>query len=127
MGNQIAEKEKDYVWLALAEFFGDNEIDYDRHAAKVSAYPIQALKEIFFREVAPVCGPNMLTPMPPVWLSFDAEWVVSEIRNLQMHRESALYKVGHELKVLYYRATLRHVWSNVEQAIKRQRHPGKED
>ncbi|TKC91068.1 hypothetical protein FAZ69_06785 [Trinickia terrae] len=128
MGNPIDEKEKERIWATMAEFFVDNEIDYDYHAAKICAYPLQDLKEIFFREVAPVCGPNILTPIPPVWLSFDDEWVVREVKELLSKcRKSPLFRIRHELNVLYFRATLRHIWPEVEQAIKRQKDSGKRD
>jgi hypothetical protein len=115
------EQERENIWVTMAECFVDNEIDYDHQAAALRRYPLNTLKEIFFREVAPVCGPNLLAPVPAIWSGFDDESVVREIREMLIRRrESRLFRVRHELKVSYLRLRLGDVWSNIEQAIGRQ-------
>lgn len=120
MGHPIDEIARERIWVAMAECLVDNEIDFDRHAKNLCQYPLSDLKTIFFREVAPVCGPNMLTPVPPVWLSFDDDWVVREVKMLRAKcNRSAVFRLRHELAVLYFRARLANVWNEIELSIVR--------
>jgi hypothetical protein len=122
MENPVGKAEQEFIWVVMSEFFVDNEIDHDREAAQISRFPMNVLKEIFFREVAPVCGPNMLTPAPAVWAGFDSAWVVSQINSLLSSKERSLIRrISYEASVLYYRLRLADVWSEVEDAIKRER------
>jgi len=106
----------------MSEFFVDSEIDYDYWAKKISNYPIHMLKDIYFSEVAPVCGPNVIASVPPVWEGFDAEFVVEEIKaNLSRRRGSFFYRLRYDANVLFYRVACRSFWIPVEQAILRQR------
>ncbi|SDG64977.1 DUF7079 family protein [Paraburkholderia phenazinium] len=121
MENPVGKAEREFIWAVMSEFFVDNEIDYEREAAQISRFPINFLKEIFFREVAPVCGPNMLTPAPPVWAGFDSDWVISQINSLLSTKEASLIsRVSYEASVLYYRLRLADVWGEVEDATKRE-------
>ncbi|MBN3805745.1 hypothetical protein GXB81_22210 [Paraburkholderia sp. Ac-20336] len=118
MENSIADTDRENVWQVMSEFFVDNEIDYDYWAEKIAQFPIEELKDIFFREVAPVCGPNVLTPVPPAWLTFDTEWVVDEIkRNLSKRESSLIYRARYDANVICYRIRCREFWSDVEDAI----------
>ncbi|WP_250492794.1 hypothetical protein [Caballeronia sp. GAWG1-1] len=122
MGHQIDQQARERIWTTMAEFFVDNKIDYDYQASKICVYPLKELKKIFFREVAPVCGPNALTAAPPIWLSFDDQTVIDEVRKLLLKRDaSAFFRLRHELSVLYLRVTLNGIWQEVERAITRQR------
>lgn len=122
MENSIVEAEREAIWEIMSEFFVDNEIDYDYWAQKISKYPIHILKDIYFNEVAPVCGPNVLTPAPPIWQCFDAESVVKEIKaNLSKRRDSFFYRMRYDADVLFYRVACHSFWTPVEQAILRNR------
>jgi hypothetical protein len=123
------QKHRESVWIVLSEFFVDNEIDYDLEIARIDSYSLNHLKEIFFREVAPVCGPNLLTPIPPVWTGFEPAWLVAEISfNLAMRERSTVSRLSYEARVLYYRIRCADVWAEVEKAVRRRltRHPDAE-
>jgi hypothetical protein len=127
MSNQKSAEERERIWVEMAAFFVDNEIDFDDHAATLCAHPPHELKTIFFREVAPVCASNMQTPAPPVWLAFDDKWVIGAVRRLLLkNKESALFRLRHGLHVLWLRASLAKTWSEVERAIERQRRIARE-
>jgi len=118
MTNQIAGKEREHVWTTLAELFVDSKVDYAYCAEKLRGYPTDELKDIFFSEVAPVCGPNLLSPVPPIWSGFNDEWVVSEIhRRRQRQQSSLVFRMSHRALVLYLRLRLGAVWSEIERAI----------
>lgn len=122
MENSIVEAEREVIWKVMSEFFVDNEIDYDHWAQKISKYPMHILKDIYFNEVAPVCGPNVLTPAPPIWQGFDVESVVKEIKaNLSRRRDSFFYRIRYDADVLFYRVACHRFWTPVEQAILRNR------
>jgi hypothetical protein len=122
MENSITGADREMVWQVMSEFFVDNEIDYDYWAGKIAHFPLTILKEIYFHEVAPVCGPNVLTPVPPIWLTFDTELVINEIRkNLSRRNQSTMYRLRYNINVLYYRAACHSFWVPVERAIIRSR------
>lgn len=122
MGNPLIAIDREFIWKVMSEFFVDNEIDYDYWAAKIERFPLDTLKEIFFAEVAPVCGPNVLTPVPPVWLGFDTQWAISEIRSrLSRRRNSLIYRLRYDTNVLYYRIRCRDIWDEIESAVLRRR------
>jgi hypothetical protein len=125
MENSITGADRELVWQVMSEFFVDNEIDYDYWASKIAHFPLVTLKEIYFREVAPVCGLNVLTPVPPIWQAFDTEWVVTKIKaNLSRCNRSITYRLRYNINVLYYRGTCRSFWVPVERAIIRSRDKG---
>ncbi len=120
MENTVGKADREFIWSVMSEFFVDSEIDYDFEAARIRRFPAHVLKDIFFREVAPVCGPNLLTPIPPIWMGFDTHKVVREIRSLLSNKEKSwLRRIGYEADVLYYRYLLAGVWREVERALKR--------
>lgn len=120
MDNPIAGSERETIWEIMSEFFVDNEIDYDHWAGKISQYPLPVLRDIYFSEVAPVCGPNLLTPVPPVWQGFDTESVAGQIReNLSRRCHSLPFRLKYDTSVLFYRIACRMFWKPVEQAIMR--------
>jgi len=122
MENSIIGPDRELIWQVLSEFFVDNEVDGDHWAGKISRFPLDTLKEIFFREVVPVCGPNVLTPIPPVWTAFDTDWVVSQItKNLAKRESSLIYRMHYDAYVIYYRIRCRDRWLDVENAITRNR------
>lgn len=122
MGNPVSLEERKSIWIVMSEFFVDNEIDYDREVALIDQYSWSDLKQIFFREVAPVCGPNLMTPVPPVWAGFEPDWVVTEISaNLAKRERSWAGRISYEARVLYHRIRCAEVWAEVERAMVRRR------
>lgn len=122
MENSIIGPDREFIWQVLSEFFVDSEINCDYWADKISHFPLDLLKDIFFREVVPVCGPNVLTSIPPVWTAFDTDWVVSKIKeNLTKRENSLMYRMRYDAYVIYYRIRCHDFWSDVENAITRSR------
>jgi hypothetical protein len=120
MGNSLSLEERKSIWIVMSEFFVDNEIDYDREVALIDQYLLSDLKQIFFREVAPACGPNLMTPVPPVWAGFEPDWVVTEIcSNLAKRERSWADRISFEASVIYYRIRCADVWTEVEKAFAR--------
>lgn len=76
----MANPSREAVWEALSEVFVDNEVDFAAVARAVAGVPLPELERIFFEEVAPFCGPNLMTPVPPVWSGFSREPLVAGIR-----------------------------------------------
>jgi hypothetical protein len=118
----VAYSERERIGIALSECFVDNETDYDALAADLRGVPLDLLKRIFFRDVAPVCGSNMLTPAPPIWTGFDERWLIDAIRDLNARRERgviARWRVN--LDVCFYRVALDFVWKEVAREIVKRR------
>ncbi|MEK6346345.1 MAG: hypothetical protein V4764_02630 [Burkholderia sp.] len=114
----------EFVWAVMSEFFVDTEIDYDAEAARLAHFPAEALRTIFFEDVAPVCGPNLLTPIPPIWLGFDTEALVAEIHARRARCERSLMsRLSHRAAVLHYRLRLGGVWKDVAAALARAQPP----
>lgn len=76
----MASPSREDVWEALSEIFVDNEVDFAAVARAVAGVPRAELERIFFEEVAPFCGPNLMTPVPPIWTGFSREPLVAGIR-----------------------------------------------
>ena len=71
------------VWLALADFYLDTELDFAdfahiRTVLNQSGYTISEIKQINYNEVAPVLMVN-LTSVAGVWDGFDEQWLVQSI------------------------------------------------
>lgn len=71
------------IWLALSEFYLDNELneaDFKRIAEilKQSGCSLGELKRINYEEVAPVVAPNTLS-VAGEWGGFNEEWLIEEI------------------------------------------------
>lgn len=79
----LSDGEREDAWEALSDIFIDNEVDYAAVARAVAGIPLAELETLFFEEVAPYCGPNLLTPIPPIWSGFSREPLVAGIRERQ--------------------------------------------
>jgi hypothetical protein len=83
MADPISEEHRKEIWEALSDAFIDRELDetdYRYMARIVGNIDIDQIEEIFFNEVAPVCGPNMMCVIPPRWSGFNTEHLASEIQ-----------------------------------------------
>lgn len=120
MANALSQDDREFIWEVMSEFFVDNEVDYDLEAKRLKKFPRGVLREIFFREVAPVCGPNFLTPVPPVWQGFDAGDIKREINELLARRKKSLARrLLCEANISFYRFWLRDVWKKVDAALEK--------
>ncbi|MEX3955803.1 hypothetical protein C9I57_19720 [Trinickia symbiotica] len=122
MADALSQDDREFIWEVMSEFFVDTEVDYDREARRLKKFPRGALRDIFFREVAPVCGPNFLTPVPPIWQGFDADELKREINELLARRKkSVARRLLCEANITFYRFWLKDVWNKVETAIEKSR------
>lgn len=100
----LADPEREDAWEALSDIFIDNEVDYVAVARGVAGIPRADLEILFFEEVAPYCGPNLLTPIPPVWSGFSREPLVLGIRDRQRRiASSRLAALRHRCLVRFLR------------------------
>jgi len=78
----LSDQEK-ALCAALSEIFVDNDVDLASVAEIAIAFPVAEVEKAFFDWVAPVCGQNLLTPLPPVWTGFDESWLITEIEEVR--------------------------------------------
>jgi len=75
------------VRAALSEPFNDFPVEYDYLARKVRGTDPDALYEILYSEVAPVCFTNLVAAVPPVWTGFDPDILRESIEERLAARE----------------------------------------
>lgn len=118
----MSDNQLEEVWEALSEVFVDNDVDYDRIAEVVADVNPAELQEIFFTEVAPHCGPNLMSAVPPVWTGFDRQVLAKGIREMQArNRESLIARLRHKAFVRYLRMHFRNEWQAIEAALAKRR------
>ncbi|WP_018914530.1 hypothetical protein [Thiomonas sp. FB-6] len=115
MESTLTEQQREDVWEALSDAFIDNEVHYEFIARRIAGIPKAELQEIFFNEVAPQCGPNLLATIPPIWAGFDKESLAKCIRDmLQNNRRSRWARIRHRITVALFRRRFRRVWERIE-------------
>lgn len=115
MADQIDKNEREKIWIAMSEVFVDNDIFYDEVVRALCIYPICLLKRIFFDEVLPVCGKNLLSPVPSIWTGFEPASLVAEIREMIRRKDqSIMSKIHYHATRTYYRLRLSYVWPDLE-------------
>ncbi len=120
MESTLSEQRRQDVWEALSDAFIDNEVNYEFIARRVVGVPVADLKEIFFTEVAPQCGPNLLTTIPPIWAGFDRESLSTCIREMQQrNRRSPSARIRHRITVALFRRFFRRTWARIELELAR--------
>ncbi|MGE5385430.1 MAG: hypothetical protein ACM3SV_06010 [Betaproteobacteria bacterium] len=118
MANALSEHRREDVWEALSDVFVDNEIDYSYIAAQVADVDVRQLEEIFFNEVAPHCGPNLMSTIPPVWSGFDRRELANGIRAMQArNRDSLIARLRHKGFVVYCRRQFSGEWKTLIAAL----------
>lgn len=123
MANTLSDERREEVWGALSEVFVDNEIDFALIASQVADVDLFELEQIFFNEVAPHCGPNLMSAIPPVWSGFDCNELASGIRTMQArNRSSLLARLRHKGFVAYCRRYFRHEWEALAAALTKRSH-----
>jgi hypothetical protein len=111
MADMPGDRRREDIWEALSDVFVDNEIDHMSIAGKVAGVDPARLEEIFFTEVAPYCGPNLMTPIPPVWAGFSREPLVEGIQEkLERIRHSPIARLRHKGWVFFCRWYFRKEW-----------------
>jgi len=111
----LSQHRREEVWESLSEVFVDNEVDYERIAKNVADIGLDNLKKIFFEEVAPYCGPNLMSPIPPIWSDFDKEKLPFGIRAMKSkNRRSVITNMRYEDFVVFSRFYFRKEWLAIE-------------
>ncbi|MDR1424831.1 MAG: hypothetical protein LBI92_09575 [Azoarcus sp.] len=114
MENVLTETKREDIWEALSDAFVDTDVDYDSIAARISDVEPAQLEHIFFSEVAPVCGYNLMSPAPSEWIGFDREELFKMIREMQeRNKNSAIAQIRHKLFVRFCRWNFRGFWRSI--------------
>jgi len=104
----------------LADFFTSADVEQFPDFARLANFPIAELKEIFFREVAPACGHNLLVTTPTLAEGFDPDWVKAEVRRILARRDAGpAGRIGYNASRLFYRWLSGSVWREAERALGR--------
>ena len=115
MESTLSDTHCEDIWEALSDAFIDNEVHYELIARRVAGIPREQRKQIFYTEVAPQCGPNLLTVIPPIWSGFDRRDLAESIREmLERNRHSALARFKHRITVALLRWHFRCIWEELE-------------
>jgi hypothetical protein len=82
MDNSGADLDRVRVWDAFSEMFldsyrNDNELDRLAEIIANSPFSLAELGHILFKEVAPVCFPNLLM-LAGEWAGFDHGWLIEK-------------------------------------------------
>lgn len=118
MADSLSSERREEVWEALSEAFVDNEVDYGRIADQVAGIDSGELEAIFFTEVAPHCGPNLMSPVPPVWTGFDRRELADGIRAMQQRSQNSVFaQLRHKGFVAYCRWYFRAEWKMIAAAL----------
>ncbi|WP_297914136.1 hypothetical protein [Thiomonas sp.] len=122
MGNSLNLDDREFIWTKLADFFTSAEVESFADFTRLAEFPLSDLREIFFREVAIVCGHNLWVTTPVLGEGFDPEWVKREAAKVMSWRERGrgpLGKAGYLATRLLYRWLCGGVWREVEAALAR--------
>lgn len=120
MGNSISQNDREFIWTQLADFFSSFDVESFPDFARLADFSVSELKEIFFDEVAPACGHNLLVTTPILSEGFDPEWVKTEIRRILARRDSGpAGRIGYNANRLFYRCLSGKVWREAEGALAR--------
>ncbi|MDY7579536.1 hypothetical protein RGU70_14565 [Herbaspirillum sp. RTI4] len=111
----MTDLEREKIWDALSDIFVDTEIEYIYITRHLKGFDIKEIKKILFREVAPVCGGNLMCVAPPVWGCFNEEEVRADIYTmLEKRKKSFFYRLVNEFCILFFRLFYRSSWLELE-------------
>lgn len=120
MERTLTEEREEEVWEALSDAFIDNEVHYEFIARRVLGIPLGELKGKFFLQVAPLCGPNLLATIPPMWEGYDRQALAESIREmLACNQHSALARLRHRIVVAFFRWHCRDIWKEIETELRK--------
>ncbi|WP_211464758.1 DUF7079 family protein [Collimonas silvisoli] len=120
MENKLTQLDHEKIWIALSDAFVDTDVDFNSIAYRVRNFDLDIgqLNEIFFREVAPICGLNLMTTAPPVWHFFDEEYLLEQIYEmLQRRKKSFIFRVTNDVFIWFCRWNFREEWMAVQSAV----------
>ena len=122
MADSMCARERRNCWMTMSDLFVDNEVDYKDVAETLTRQcpnmPVDTLRSVFFDEVAPVLGPNGLTPVPAVWTYFDGDEVVVGItQRLERQRASFFYRAKSGCWSAMCRCLFRSIWEDLEKEL----------
>ncbi|WP_211464762.1 DUF7079 family protein [Collimonas silvisoli] len=118
MGNKLTDAEREKIWYVLSDVFVDSDVDFPYIARNLRSFDMEQIKEIFFREVAPICGVNLMTVIPPIWSGFSEDEVRQDIRGMLKKREdSFIFRVRNDVFVAFCRWYFRSYWKEVEDVL----------
>jgi len=114
----ISNTDRELIWEAFSECFAGEATDYDYELRNIKNFPINLLKFVFFNEVAPVCGKNLLFSIPVVWTGFDQNWVRREINEmLTLKKVSFFYRICYQFKTIICHYYFIDLWHEIEKSI----------
>ena len=114
MGRVLTPQDQAKIQVALAEAFVDNEVDYQAIAEQVRDYDPEVVRDILYKDVAPVCFSNLETPVPPIWTGFDTQWLLGEIDKQTRAREASWLKRRLDsLKIAWLRYSYGYIWKEI--------------
>jgi len=120
VGNSISQNDREFIWTQLADFFTSADVERFPDFTRLANFPMAELKEIFFREVAPACGHNLLVTTPTLADGFDPDWVKTEVKRILARRDSGpAGRIGYNASRLFYGCLSGKVWREAESALGR--------
>lgn len=105
----------------LSSIFLDTETDYKRIAYLARHYPLKYVEKLLFEWVAPVCYVNLMSVIPEIWLSFDADELWSDIQNKLKNEESPniFKRFNIFIRDKYIRHRFNYAWIELQSSIAR--------
>lgn len=103
---------------SLSDIFTDSETNFIYIAPVANRFPIEHVKKVYFEWVAPVCYPNLCTPIPPVWMGFDRDELWEDIQKYKAKNSNldSFGKKMHKFSLFYLRNThiVKSQWKELE-------------
>lgn len=109
-----------FIWLALSELYLDTELDDDdfkriAEILKESGYSLRELKQINYKEVAPVVYPNTLS-VAGEWTGFNEEWLIEEIVK-KINQEKKQSSIFNKIYKKYIDSITSDYWEEIEKYL----------
>lgn len=103
---------------SLSDMFIDREVGYIYIAPVANRFPIEHVKKVYFEWVAPVCYPNLCSPIPPIWMGFDRDELWEDIQQYKAKNSNldSFGKKMHKLSLFYLRnqSIVKSQWRELE-------------
>ncbi|EUK17897.1 DUF7079 family protein [Commensalibacter papalotli (ex Servin-Garciduenas et al. 2014)] len=103
---------------SLSDIFTDSETDFIYIAPVSNRFPIEHVKKVYFEWVAPVCYPNLCSPIPPIWMGFDRDELWEDIQQYKAKNSNldSFGKKMHKWSLFYLRNTyiVKSQWKELE-------------
>ena len=110
----VTQQEREALWESLSDLFIDNEIAWRWIARDCAGYEPSLIRAILFEEVAPVCGPNLCTPIPPVWSGFNRESLIAAIKEHLAKKDAPLWsRALFRFSILFWRWRFASLWKDL--------------